>query len=385
MDFRTMEASALIERRTALVDSLELEDADLNAIEEEVRAINEELERRNAEEAKKKEIRSAVANGAGVVTNEPDTEGEGKDMETKEFRSSLEYNRAFVEGWKNNDFTELRTLFSANIENGDVPIPTQLEDEIIGAWENNDIVNLVKKTYYKGNVKVGFELTATGAEVHVENTPYPQEQQLTIGVVELKADYIKKWITVSDVAVYNTTIDTLGYLYREIANRIVEKAVAVLIQKINEAPQESSKTQAAVAHLDAAQVQIDTIMQAVALLSSSARNLDIVMNRATKPVFTSLALNAKYAVDVWDGLSDRIHFSSELPAFNEAQAGENYVIIGDFGYGAQFNYPDGNDVKLLTDEYSLAEQDLIKVVGKQLVGIGVVAPKAFVTIGKPNG
>jgi hypothetical protein len=40
---------------------------------------------------------------------------------------------------------------------------------------------------------------------------------------------------------------------------------------------------------------------------------------------------------------------------------------------------------MTVDELSLAEKDLVKIVGRQYVGMGVVAPKAFVKIAKPEG
>jgi hypothetical protein len=61
---------------------------------------------------------------------------------------------------------------------------------------------------------------------------------------------------------------------------------------------------------------------------------------------------------------------------------DTFVIIGDIGYGFQANFPAGNDVKIKVDDLSLAEKDLVKVVGRQFVGMGVVAPKAFVKINK---
>jgi HK97 family phage major capsid protein len=109
------------------------------------------------------------------------------------------------------------------------------------------------------------------------------------------------------------------------------------------------------------------------------------MNRQTKAAFEAVALGLQYGADIYDGLKDRILYSDALPAFSAADAGETFVIIGDIGYGFQANFPSGNDVKMTVDELSLAEKDLVKIVGRQYVGMGVVAPKAFVKIAKPEG
>ena len=64
MEFKELSIEQLNERKSELVAGMDAEGADLDQIEAEVRAINEEIERRKAEEAKKAEIRSAVAEGA---------------------------------------------------------------------------------------------------------------------------------------------------------------------------------------------------------------------------------------------------------------------------------------------------------------------------------
>ena len=54
--------------------------------------------------------------------------------------------------------------------------------------------------------------------------------------------------------------------------------------------------------------------------------------------------------------------------------------MGDFSLGAQVNFPNGNDVKVLVDNLSEAEADLVKFVGRQNFGVGIVAPKAFTAV-----
>lgn len=243
-------------------------------------------------------------------------------------------------------------------------------------------MSLVKHSYFKGGVKVGFELSATGAVVHVEGTAAPDEEEITIGVVEITNESVKKWITVSDEAIEGTTVDTMGYLYQEIAHKIVEKAEEILIGKITASPAAATATAAGVPVLTANSIAADTIVQAVAKLSGQARDLHIAMNRQTYPAFIAVAMAANYAIDVFDGLKDRIVFTDKLPAFSAASVGNTYMIIGDFGYGAQANFPAGDDISIKVDDLSLAEKDLVKLVGRQYVGMAVVADKAFVNVKK---
>lgn len=381
-ELRELETEKLEARKAeigASVDALEtLEEA--RAMKEEITNINTVLEERRAKAAAEAEIRNAVASGEGeVVEKFEEARGEEKTMTMVELRNSAEYGKAFTNMIISGKDDEVRALLSAN-GGGTVMVPTMLENEIKNAWEDCQIANLVKRTSYSGNVKVGFEVSATGAVVHTEGEDAPEEETLTWGSVELKAESIKKWITISDEAIEGTTIDTLGEIYKEVAQRIVEKAEELIVAKINAAPQTSSATAAAVAKYTANTIAVDTITMALAELSGKAKNITLVMNRRTKAAFVAAAKNNKYGVDPFDGC--RVVYTDALPAFATASAGQTYVIAGDFGYGFQMNFPSGNDMKITVDELSLAEKDLVKVVGRQYVGMGVVAPMAFVKVVK---
>lgn len=368
-----MTIAEIKERKAAIATELEAPEADLDALEKELRELNEmekEIEKRSAL------IEKVKTEGKTVHEFEQEEREMTKEVE---MRNTAEYGKAFVKAIMEGDDSECRALLSSNVS-GSVPVPEMLETEIKNAWEEAQIMSLVKRTNYKGNVKVGFELSATGAAVHVEGQAAPEEEVLTWGVVELTAQSIKKWITVSDEAIEGTTIDTLGELYKEIAQRIVEKAEEVAIGKITSAPTVRSATACEVVDYTATAIAEDTMVQAVALLSGKAKNLHIAMNRQTRAAFKAVALKAKYNVDVFDGLEDRIVYTDALPAFSAAGSGDTYAIVGDFGYGFQANFPSGNDITIKTDELSLAEKDLVKIVGRQYVGMGVVAPKAFARI-----
>lgn len=354
---------------------------DIDALTEEVRGLNEEAANIESRAAAEAELRTAV-NPAVVAEITNNKNEERKTMTDTEIRSSNEYAQAFLKAIKTGDETEARALLSTGVSGGQIPVPTQLETEIKTAWEEHQLMSLVKHSYFKGNVRVGFELTATGAEIHVEGTEAPDEEVITLGVVEIKAQNIKKWITVSDEALEGTTVDTMGYLYKEIAHKIVEKAEEVLVGKITASPAAATATAAGVPQLTANAIAADTLVKAVSLLSGQARNLHLVMNRQTYPAFVAIALAANYAIDVFDGLKDRIVFSDKLPAFSAASAGNVYAIVGDFGYGAQANFPNGDGLTIKVDDMSLAEKDLVKIVGRQYVGMAVVADKAFVNIKK---
>lgn len=380
LEARSAEIMASMEERTG---------EELEALKREAQEIAErraELKEFEERQAQAKALENGEAQPAKVV--EKSNTEERKEMTEMEIRSSVEYGKAFLKGIKSDDYSECRSLMTVNgtvgenpLNSNTIPVPTFLDNEIKTAWEEHQIASLVKKTYQKGIVKCVFEVSATGASIHVEGTGAPEEEKIVLGAVELIPANIKKWITVTDEAIEGTTIDTIGYLYKEIAAKIVEKAEEEIVNNIVNAQATTDATHAGVPQL-AQNIAVDTILNAEALLSGQAKNLNVIMNRQTYPAFVKLALEAGYAIDVFDGLKDKIVFSDKLPAFSTASNGAVYAIVGDLGYGYQANFPNGNDITIKRDDLSLAELDLVKLVGKQYVGHGVVAPKAIVNIKK---
>lgn len=381
-EIKALDYDALTQRIADIKVEMESEDSNIEALSAEVDLIEKRKAELKAAANEAAEKRAMIAEKL-----EADVIEERKEEETKmtnmEMRNTPEYGKAFVKGLLADDFTEARALLTENVTGGSVPVPEILETEIKNAWEDAQFLQFAKRTSYKGNVKVGFEVSATGAAVHVEGANAPTEETLVWGTVELKAESIKKWITVSDEALEGTTIDTLGEIYKEVAQRIVEKAEEIAIGKIIAAPATTSAANGpGVPVLEVTAIAADTIVNAVALLSGKAKDLRIIMNRQTKAAFEAVALGLSYGADIYDGLKDRIIYTDALDAFSAADSGDTFVIIGDIGYGFQANFPAGNDVKIKVDDLSLAEKDLVKIVGRQYVGMGVVAPKAFVKINK---
>ena len=96
MNFKDMTTEQLLERRSAIATEIEAPDADLNALEAEARAINEELEARRAAAAQRENVRGMVAQGAGtVIASAPQ---EQRTVQTdEEVRASARY----CDAWKN--------------------------------------------------------------------------------------------------------------------------------------------------------------------------------------------------------------------------------------------------------------------------------------------
>ena len=115
-------------------------------------------------------------------------------MTEVEIRSSKEYLDAYANYLKTGKDDECRALLSKNATGGQVPVPAYVEDRIKTAWDRVELMGLVRKTYIRGNLNVGFELSADPALIHTEGSAANSEEALTFGIVELKSESIKKWI-----------------------------------------------------------------------------------------------------------------------------------------------------------------------------------------------
>lgn len=369
-----------IEIRSAeLSNLLNDENADLEAIGNEV----EQLEQRKAQIIADAETRKAlieeVVDSKTVETIEK--EEVRKTMTLEEIRNSKEYVNAYAEYLKG-DEKELRALLSENVATGVVPVPELVYDIVKNAWEREGIMARVRKAYMKGNLKVGFEISADGAVVHTEGAAAPTEEKLVLGIVELVPASIKKWISISD-EVYDLRGEAfLNYIYDELTYQIAKKAADELIAKIKACGTVSTNTPSV--NVAVGQLQdnpaVDTIAQALAKLSDQATDPVIIMNKATWGAFKTAQYGAGYPIDVFEGLP--VLFNNTLPAFSAATTGVTYAIVGSLAEGALANFPDGEEITIKFDDLSLAEKDLIKVVGREYVGMAVIAPNHFVQIKK---
>lgn len=380
MEFKDMTIEQLQERRAAIAEAIEAPDADLDALEAEVRGINEEIESRRQAEQRKTDLRAAVANGAGEVTNKIENVEENK-MTLDEIRALPAYADAYKRYIITNDATECRAIITENAPDtvtgsGPVPVPVIVDGFVRTAWERDGIMSRVRRTFIRGNLRVSFERSADPAVVHQEGTDAPAEENLLLGTVEMIPANIKKWITITDEALAMGGEEFLRYVYDEITYQIVRKAAADGIADILNAPAASTAAAVGVPVVTAAP-SITAIPAAAANLSDEAVNVVVIMNRLTEVNFLAAQAAGNFNVDPFAGLP-RV-YTSALPAYDTAASGAVYAIVGDLN-GLQFNFPEGDGIVLKYDDLSLAEQDLVKIVGRQYAAHGVTAPGRFVKL-----
>lgn len=376
MDYKTMTVDELMERRSAIANEIDLPEADLDALEAEARAINDELEARKQAETKRNEIRNAVAHGEGNVTENFEHMEGRKTMTEKEIRSSKEYINAYANYCKTGDDAECRALLTENVESplvGNVPVPVMVEGIMAEALKESPIMRRVMKTYSRGNVKVGFEINAPAAAVHEEGGDPVEEEELTLGIVTLPPATLKKWVSISDEALDTMSgEDYLRYLYNEVARGIIKTEENLAVSVILSSPATATATAPGVPVRIAAQRSLADFINARALLSSDAGDLVIIMKPTDYAAYKALAIGAGFAFDPFEGIEVLFNDTATAP------------IIGDLS-GILANYPNGDNVQFKRDDLSLMTSDLVRILGRKPVAIGVVRDKFFAKITVTGG
>ena len=370
----------IVARREAIEAELETAE-DLDAIETEVSELAEEerqlVERetaiREAAEARQKELDDAMEHGKEKRSFEGD-----KTMTDLEIRKSHEYNVAYAEYIKTGDDKECRALLTENVS-GTVPVATYAEDRVRTAWQRDGIMSRVRKTYMKGNLKIGWEKSADGAYVHTEaaNTAVTEES-LVLGVTTLTPQSIKKWISLSDEVMDMKGEEFLDYIYDELAYQIAKKAAEVALDAIIACTTGGSNNYPPQNKITATTVTVGLVAQALAQISDEASNPVVIMNKATWGAFKTAQAANGYNYDPFEGLP--VVFNNHLSTFDAATTGVCYAIVGDLGIGVHANFPAGEEIDIKIDELSKMEYDLVRILGREYVGVGVVGPNAFCRI-----
>ena len=376
-DIKSISAEECEARLAEIKTEMTAEDANIEELSAEVDAINE----RRTSLIEAEEQRKALADKMTVDNTVTIIEERKEDtkMENIEIRNTKEYVDAYANYIKNNDDTECRSLLTENVS-GDVPVPEVVYDIVKTAWDKEGIMALVKKTYIQGNLKVGFERSASGATVHTEGGDAVNEESLTLGVVELVPASIKKWISVSDEVVDLRGEAFLRYIYDELTYQIAKKASEELIDKIVASPATSTASAPAVPAIAVSSLAMGTIAEALGQLSDEASNPVVVMNKATWSAFKAVQYANGYNADPFEGLN--VVFSNHLKSFTSASTYETFMIVGDFGQGAIANFPNGEGIDFKFDDKTDMTKDLVRILGREYIGLGVVAPSAFVKLCK---
>lgn len=356
MDIKDMTIEQMEERKNAIVAEIDNEGADLDALESEMRSINEEMEARKNTEAKKAEIRSAVAAGNGEVKKT--FKEEKNEMPTEERKKEMI--DAMAEYIKGRATPEQRAmLLTTDATGGTVKVSNIVDDFIWTDWDKSPILSRVRKVYVQGNYSVGYEASATGAVIHTEGGAAPTEETLALAYIDFIAQYFKKWIRVSDRVLALKGQAFLDYLMDEFGHQL---AIALENEVVREIA--ASTLSAKVTNT----IDNTAAMAGFAALSDEATNPVVILSKATyATIMNERATTGAKIEDPFNGFE---------VLFNNTVTG---MLVGDLD-GVVANFPEGEDFKFIVDEKSLAEQDLVKIVGKVLASIHLVRPNGFAVV-----
>lgn len=344
------------EVKTAESDALDTLSAELDAIEERKAVIKAEADEKRA-------AMEEVLAGKGETIEEK--QEEKRTMDSKEIRSTSEYLNAWVEYQKGRANEEQRALLTENAgESGTIAVPQYVEDVIHTAWERDEIMNRIRKTYFKGNLKVGYEESAEGAQFHNEGGQAITEENLVIGFINLIPSTVKKMVKYSTEIMDMKSEAFVDFLVDEIEYQIVKKCASAAVGAMTDSDLGLTYTAAGTALTTA------DIINAEGMLAGDA-NPVLITTRANAASLKAAALSAQYGYDPFDGL--------EVLYVDSADLSGALGVVADLS-GVQANFPDGDEVKFVFDEFTEAPSDIVRVIGRLMVAIDVVAPKKVVAI-----
>ena len=366
-------------RKAAILTEMEQEGADLDALKNEMEELRKNAEQLRDAAAKAEETRKAIASGAaGIVIGETH-KAEKAEKTVDEIRGSKEYVEAYARYLISEDPRECRALLTSNAaNNGQLPVPTLVDTIIRTAWENDAILSRVRKTTFKGNLKVPFERAADPAYEHAEGTTAITEEDVTLGIVEMKPMMVKKFIRLSDEIVAIGGEALVSYIYKELTYQIIKKLSTLVIGDITGASTTHSSSAIGIPKIAGAP-SLTIVPEAEANLTDEATNVVVIINRLSSAAFNEARVAGNFAVDPYDGLP--VLYTSALPAYSAASDNAVWMIVGDLD-GAQVNYPEGEGVITKYDDVTEAEKDMVKVHGRQYAGHAVTGPGRFVNVKK---
>lgn len=213
MEIRTATIEELIERKKTIAVEVEAEGADLDALGEEVRSINAEIETRKANEAKKVEIRKAVAEGNGKVITE---KKEDKKMNPTEERAN-----ALAERGKYNIPTaEIRSTL---VSSSTVATPTGVSGINDAVGNGGTLLDFIKVVDCSGMGANRVAYIATEAEYAADQTEgsAAAAKEATFGYID---------ITPANVA-----------MYAQISKQVKKQSPLMYEQKVTEQSMKSIK------------------------------------------------------------------------------------------------------------------------------------------------
>lgn len=386
-------ADSITEKRAAFEQSdVETRDGLLNEVEAlqgEAENIDKDIEEiRSVKEAfAKQEERMSLVKNVETV----EVEARTKEM-TKDVYDTPEYRQAWVDAIRTGDETQLRAMTTGTTN---VPVPTIWQSYVETAWYNyGKFSRLVNKSYIQGYLSIPLETAADDAVIHTEGADAPNEESITLGLVELKPAMIKKWISMTDELMAMTADDFMRYLADELVYRVVlkldngiingaldtnGKGIVGIVGNANTLDNTAALSFNVVNEVIADLVTFDNLTLAInpKTFFKNFMGLTDLQGRPIYQIATDNAGKPQYYVN-----GVRVEFTQALPAYDSAAASAVWAVVGDFR-GYRLNLPEGEMVRTLFDPYTMATEDKARMVGRLYAAGNVARLKHFAQIKKP--
>lgn len=396
-------AETITEKRSAFessdVDARDVILDEVGKLEEEATDIDKDVN----ELRELKETFAKQEERMGLFKNVETEKVEERTNEIKsDILSSEEYKNAWVESIKRNDVTIAQKVLRDDpilglaTTNDNVPVPTIWQSYVETAWYNyGKFSRLVNKSYAQGYLAIPYEASASDAVIHTEGADAPTEEEIVLGLIELKPAMIKKWISMTDELMAMTADDFMRYVADELVYRVVLKLDNGII---NGALDSNGKgivgiVNNALTLSTTAALSFNVVNEVIADLVTFD-NLTLAINPATffknfmgltdlqgRPIYQIATDNAGKPQYYVNGI--RCEFTQALPAYDDASANAVWAVVGDFR-GYRLNMPEGEMVKTLFDPFTLATQDKARMIGRLFAAGNVARLKHFAQIKKAS-
>lgn len=388
------------EKRDELLNEVEELTDEANKIDEEVETLEKEekeLEEQRSSFKAQEERMSLAQNLTKTAIEERKSQMEevkNNTLETKEYEQLYaDMIRGKVDEKEVRSYLNQRALATTTTN---IPVPVVMQGFVETAWyEYGKFSRLVSETFEPAILKIPVEVSADGANWHDEGGDAPQEETITLGQIILQPKMIKKWISLTDELMAMSAEDFLRYISDELVYRVILALDEAIINRTDAnglgviGIVNNANTTAVSADLG-----FNVINQAIANLVTFD-DLTIAMNPATffnnfmsltdlqgLPIFRVVQDNANKPQYYLSG--HRVEFTQAIKAYDEVKAGEAYAVVGNFRRGYRLNYPQGRNVITLVDPYTLATEDLVRMIGRLYVAGNVVKPLHFAQLNKPT-
>jgi len=403
---RRNEIADLVEEKRASFDTADVEtrDALLNEVEDmtkEAETLDADIKELEEQRSKleEQEKRFSMTNTLSKVA----IEERNDQVINDDPLNSKEYTQLYADFIRGRvDEKEVRSYLTrsgnANLTTGtsNVPIPVIMQGFVETAWyEYGKFSRIVSETFDPAILKIPVEVSATGASWHTENGNAPSQEEISLGQIILQPKMLKKFINLSDELMALAPEDFLRYVSDELVYRVI---LALDEAIINRTDLNGEGVIGIVGNTYTEEYEADLGFNVINEAISNLVTFDdlvVAMNPATffnnfmgltdqvgNPIFRVVHDNENRPQYYLSGY--RVEFTQALPAYADAKKGDAYAVVGNFRRGYRLNYPQGRNVITLVDPYTLATEDIVRMIGRLYVAGNVVKPKHFAEIVVPD-